>query len=75
MFASPNIMFFSFIRRLTHSIFQFGLAFFFPVGLWPKQHNTGDICPDSMRSEASTQHSGEMGPVFSAFSLPLGSLP
>lgn len=29
MFASSNIMFLSFIRRLTHSIFQFGLAFFF----------------------------------------------
>lgn len=29
MFASLNITFLSFLRRLTHSIFQFGLTFFF----------------------------------------------
>lgn len=65
MFASPNIMFLSFIRRLTHSIFQFGLSFFFSCGTLAQitQHTKHLPRLDAHRGIA--QHGGEPRPIFS----------
>lgn len=67
MFASPNITFFSFIRRLTHSIFQFGLRFFFffSCGTLAQitQHTKHLPRLDTQRGIA--QHGGEPRPIFS----------
>lgn len=65
MFASPNITFPSFIRRLTHSIFQFGLSFFFSCGTLAQitQHTKHLPRLDAHRGIA--QHGGEPRPIFS----------